>query len=311
MKSRNNPPRDFAQEVTNRIIEKLEQGVKPWVRPWSAAGGGRPLRFNGQPYSGVNLLNLWMIGDACGYSSRYWMTYNQALELKGQVRKGERGSLSVYSSTINRTEQNPVSLVEKTSVIRFLRSYVVFNADQIDGLPSHFYSREETTAPSPSERDAEIAAFFDPIPAEIRLGGNQAYYSVHGDYIQLPRPNTFKSADLFASTKAHELSHWAGGPTRLARQFGKRFGDAAYSLEELVAELSASFCCVKLGLANELMENHASYIDHWIRVLKKDKTAIIHAASQAEKAFNYLSAYSAAETIQAEEPAEERELCAA
>ena len=142
------PSRDVAAEITNLIIKKLEEGVPPWSRPWRVQGsGGRPLRHCGTPYTGINTFYLWAIGDAQGYRSRYWMTYRQAEALGGHVRRGEVGSLSVYYSSFKKTEANPVTGAEKERSIRFLRHYIVFNADQIDGLPAHYYPAIEDPAP--------------------------------------------------------------------------------------------------------------------------------------------------------------------
>jgi antirestriction protein ArdC len=284
--------RDVAAEITNLIIRKLEEGVAPWSRPWRVTGaGGRPLRHCGTPYTGINVLYLWAIADACGYRSRYWMTYRQAEALGGHVRRGELGSLSVYYSSFKKTESNPATGAETERSIRFLRHYIVFNADQIDGLPSYFYPADEQPVPAdPSARQGAIDAFFQAIPAEVRHGGDRAFFHPTFDYIQMPHQRSFKSMDYYASTRAHETIHWSGGSKRLARTFGKRFGDNAYSFEELVAEIGSGLVCAHLGLPNELHDNHASYIAHWLGILRADKTAIIHAASKAEQAFNFLCA---------------------
>ncbi|KKW90247.1 ArdC family protein, partial [Sphingobium chungbukense] len=229
--------RDVAAEITNLIIRKLEEGVPPWSRPWRWNGaGGRPLRHCGTPYQGINVLYLWAIGDAQGYRSRYWMTYRQAEALGGHVRKGEAGSISVYYSSFKKREEHPETGQEVERSIRFLRHYIVFNADQIDGLPAYFYPPVEPEQPIvPSERQAAIDAFFAAIPADVRHGGNRAYFTPTFDHIQLPNRTAFRSMDHYASTRCHETVHWSGHASRLARTFGKRFGDKAYAFEELVA----------------------------------------------------------------------------
>ena len=287
------PGRDAAAEITALIIEKLEQGTAPWSRPWRTAGaGGRPLRHCGQPYTGINTLYLWAVADARGYRSRYWMTYRQASELGGQVRRGETGSLSVYYSSFNKVESDPKTGEEAERRIRFLRWYVVFNADQIDGLPAHFYPVAEPAEPTlPSVRQAAIDAWFAAIPAEVRHGGNQAWFNPTLDRIQLPEPGAFRTMDHYASVRAHETIHWSGAESRLARSFGRRFGDAAYAFEELVAEIGAGLVCSELGLPNELHDDHASYVAHWLGILRKDKSAIIHAAAKAEQACAFLRGF--------------------
>lgn len=286
--------RDLAREVTNIIISRLEAGTAPWRRPWSLTGeGGRPLRHEGTPYNGINCLWLWSIADVRGYRSRYWMTARQASELGARVRRDATPTMSIYAASFRKAGK-PNLLGEATShFIRFLRHYIIYNADEIDGLPSYYYPRD--IAPTPillSQRQEAIDAFFAPIPAEIRHGGDGAYFSPLRDYVQLPHPGSFRSADAYASVKAHELAHWSGGRTRLDRTFGKRFGDAAYCVEELVAECTSAAICAELGLPSELHDSHASYISDWLSVLRADHTAIFAAAVKAEQAFNYLRAFS-------------------
>lgn len=289
--------RDIAAEITALILTKLEQGVMPWVRPWNATqGGGRPLRHCGTAYTGINTLFLWAMGDAMGYSSRSWMTYRQAEALGGQVRKGETSSLSVYYSQFSRTEQDRVTGEDHTRAIRFLKAYNVFNADQIDGLPAHYYPvlAPSEDRPESAHRGA-IDAFFATLPIDVQHGGNAAFFSPAGDYIQMPPREAFHSDDHYASTLGHEAVHWSGGKTRLERTFGARFGDKAYAFEELVASIGQCLICADLGLPGELHDNHASYISHWLDILKGDSFAIIHAAAKAEQAFSYLKAFSGAE----------------
>ena len=240
--------RDVAAEITDLIIRKLEEGVPPWSRPWRCNGaGGRPLRHCGTPYSGVNTLYLWALGDAEGYRSRYWMTYRQAEALGGNVRRGETGAVSVYYSSFKKQEQHPETGRSVERNIRFLRHYIVFNADQVDGLPAYFYAPIEPDSPIlPSLRQHAIDAFFAAIPAEVRHGGNQAYFTPTFDYIQMPSRSAFRSMDLYASTRCHETVHWSGHASRLARTFGKRFGDRAYAFEELVAEIGVELDLVSV-----------------------------------------------------------------
>jgi antirestriction protein ArdC len=288
--------RDVAAEITDLIIRKLEEGVPPWTRPWQTADmGGRPLRHCGTPYMGINTLYLWALGDAAGYRSRYWMTYRQAGELGGNVRRGESGAVSVYYSSFKKEDTHPTTGETTSRSVRFLRHYIVFNADQIDGLPDHFYARPvPAISASPSRRQRAIDRFFAAIPAKVRHGGNQAYFSPTFDLIQLPNRSAFRSMDHYASTRCHESVHWSGHETRLSRAFGKRFGDKAYAFEELVAEIGAGLCCADLQLPNQLHDGHASYVAHWLGILRGDKTAIIHAAAKAEQAFAYLRGFSAA-----------------
>ncbi len=294
MRRPNAPKRDIAAEVTAIIIDRLEKGVPPWKRPWrTRGGGGPPLRHQGKPYSGINRLLLWAIGDSMGYRSRYWMTYTQADALGGQVRRGEKASPSIYFNSVSREVENSHTGATEQRMIRFMRFYTVFSADQIDGLPAHYYPPAvPDAAPDPSERQAAIDAFFAAIPSNVRRGGDRAYFSPEADYIQLPLPSAFRSADHEATTNAHEHVHWTGHEARLARTFGKRFGDKAYAFEELVAEIGAGMVCADLDLPNELHDSHASYVHHWLTILRGDKTAIITAAARAEAAYRYLADFS-------------------
>ncbi|MGN8000971.1 ArdC family protein [Sphingomonas sp. 22176] len=283
----------IAEEVTKLLLQKLEQGIVPWKRPWSLTGeGGRPLRHEGTPYTGINCPWLWSIADSRGYKSRYWMTKRQAEELGGRVRKGAEATISIYASSFRKQGKSLLTGETTAQLIRFLRSYLVYNADEIDGLPAWYYPRP--VAPTPtllSLRQEAIDAFFEQIPSVVRYGGSQAYFSPLSDHIQMPRLAHFTSVDLFASTLAHEHVHWTGARSRLDRTFGKRFGDKAYAFEELVACLGQSFICAELGLPTELHDNHASYLGSWIRVLKDDKAAVFLASTKAEQAVRYLQAF--------------------
>jgi antirestriction protein ArdC len=217
------------------------------------------------------------------------MTYRQAEELGGQVRRGEHGSHSVYFSSFSKTETDRVTGEEANKNIRFLRSYTVFNVEQIDGLPVYYYPIAAPPEPRvESVHRAAIDGFFDALPATVRHGGDQAFFSPIGDYIQMPHRSMFRSDDHYASTLGHEYVHYSGAQSRLNREFGKKFGDQAYAFEELVASIGQCLICADLGLPGELHDNHASYIDHWLRILKGDSSAIIKAASKAEQAVAWL-----------------------
>lgn len=285
--------RDIAGDVTRTIIARLEAGAAPWVRPWSLTGeGGRPLRHEGTPYTGINCLWLWAIADTHGYRSRYWMTARQAAELGGQVRRDARPSMSIYASTFRKAGAPTLTGEASAKLIRFLRSYTVYNADEIDGLPAYYTLREIVPTPTLlSQRQDAIDGFFAAIPARVRHGGDRAFFHPLFDHIQMPHPGTFRSADAYASTRAHETVHWTGHPDRLDRTFGKKFGDRAYAMEELVAELGAAMICGELGLPTELHDSHASYLSHWLGILRADKGAIFLAAAKAEQALNLLRGF--------------------
>ena len=282
---------DVYERVTARIVADLEQGVRTWLKPWSvehtAGKISRPLRHNGTPYRGINVLLLWGEAMARGYVAPLWMTYKQAQELNAQVRKGERGALVVYADTIRKTEQDDKGEnVERE--IPFMKGYTVFNVEQIDGLPEHYYAKP--VAPLPvAERIAEAERFIGHTGAAIQHGGNQAYYAPAYDRIQLPPFEAFWDRESYYATALHELTHWTRHKSRLERDFGRqRFGDEGYAREELVAELGAAFLCADLGITPEPRDDHAAYLGHWLAVLKSDKRAIFQAAAHAQRAADYL-----------------------
>jgi len=295
------PKADVYARVTDRIIKDLEAGVRPWAKPWSADNTAgrieRPLRFNGTPYRGVNVLLLW--GDAMekGFSSSIWMTYKQAQELGGQVRKGETGSLVVYADRFTKTEENDKGEEVERS-IPFMKGYTVFNVEQIDGLPEQYRQAPRPALP-PVELHQAAEEFFAKTGATFRHGGNRACYAPLADVIQLPPPAAFRDPESYAATKAHELIHWTGHKSRCAREFGKRFGDRAYAFEELVAELGSAFLCADLGITPEIRDDHAAYLAHWLGVLKEDKRAIFTAATHAQRAADFLQALQDAQQMAA------------
>jgi antirestriction protein ArdC len=284
------PRVDVYARVTAKIVADLEKGVRTWARPWDAAHAAghvcRPLRASGAPYRGINVLLLWCEAEERGYTAPIWMTYKQAQTLGAQVRKGETGSLVVYADRFTKTETNEKG-EEAAREIAFMKGYTVFNVEQIDGLPAHYTARSVArTSALPRLEAAE--AFFSATGAEIRHGGNRAFYAPGLDRVQMPPRDSFRDAESYAATLAHELTHWTSHPSRLARELGKRFGDDAYAAEELIAEMGAAFLCADLGITPEPREDHAGYLSHWLKVLKADSRAIFTAASQAQQAADYL-----------------------
>jgi antirestriction protein ArdC len=284
---------DVYERITSRIVAELEQGVRPWLKPWNAehAAGRitRPLRFNGQPYQGINVLMLWGESVAKGYAAPIWLTFRQAAELGAHVRKGEHGSLVVYADRIRRTERDEATGQEAEREIPFLKGYTVFNVEQVEGLPAHFYAVAEPRL-DPVQRIERADAFFAATHADIRHGGNMAYYSAASDHVQMPPFESFRDAESYYATLAHEITHWTKHGDRLERDFGrKRWGDEGYAVEELVAELGAAFLSADLDLTPEPREDHAAYIASWLKVLKNDKRAIFTAASHAQRAADYLN----------------------
>ncbi|HEX5776205.1 MAG TPA: zincin-like metallopeptidase domain-containing protein [Caulobacteraceae bacterium] len=287
---------DLYTRVTNAIVADLENGVRPWTKPWSAehlAGRiSRPLRSTGEPYSGVNVILLWAEAVSRGYTAPIWITFQQALALGAHVRKGERGSTVVYANRFSRTETDDNGQdVERQ--IPFLKAYTVFNVEQVEGLPAHFYAVAEPKLDA-AQRIEQADGFFGATGADIRHGGDQAYYALHPDYVQMPPFECFEEPQGYYATLAHECTHWTRHPSRLDRDFGrKRWGDEGYAREELVAELGAAFLCADLGLELEPRADHASYIDSWLKVLKEDRRFIFTAAAHAQRACDFLKSAAA------------------
>jgi len=255
---------DIYARITGQIVAALETGVRPWVRPWNAehAAGRitRPLRHNGQPYTGINILSLWASATAQGFAAPIWMTYRQATELGANVRKGEKGSPVVYANSITRNETDADSGAEVERDIHFLKGYTVFNVEQIEGLPAQYTAPASPRLDVPA-RIARAESFFAATGATISYGGNRAFYRPSTDSIVLPSFETFRDAESFYATVSHECIHWTSSESRLARDFGsRRFGSEGYAIEELVAELGSAFLCADLDLTLEPREDHAAYI---------------------------------------------------
>ena len=282
---------DIYTRVTNQIALQLEKGVRPWIKPWSvehtAGRITRPLRHNAIPYRGVNVLLLWSEALAKGYAAPLWMTYRQSQELGAQVRKGEHGSLVVFADRFTKTETNDQG-ESVEHAIPFMKGYTVFNVEQIEGLPAHYYAQPSNPLPL-SDRLTHADQFVTATGVTIRHGGNQAYYSPAADHIQLPPFEAFKDKESYYATVLHELTHATRHATRLDRNFGRqRFGDAGYAREELVAELGSAFLCADLGITPEIRADHADYIGHWLKVLAEDNHAIFSAAAHAQRAADFL-----------------------
>ena len=265
----------------------LEAGTRPWAQQWAGSvGAGRPLRANGQPYRGVNAVNLWAAAVQRGFTSRHWFTFKGALEAGGNVRKGAKSELAFYVGRGTKTEM--VDGTEEERSFAFLKSYCVFNADECEGLPAKFYAPAAVVQLGEGERLAAADDFVAHTGATIGHGGGKAYYRPSTDAIQMPDFGAFTSSAAYYGTLLHELTHWTAAEKRLDRTKGKLFGDPAYAFEELVAELGAAFLCADLAITPDVREDHASYIASWIKCLKADERAIFRAAALAERAAGFL-----------------------
>ena len=286
--------RDIYREVTDTILAQLEKGVRPWQRPWETGVEAEkpaptlPLRHNGEPYRGTNVVLLWSAASERGYDKPTWMTYRQAQELGGNVRQGEKGVLVTFAKTWTKKEVDPETGIEEEKEVPVMKGYTVFNVAQIDGLPQRYYERKSEEM-SAAARIEGAEAWLQATGVELRHGGDKAYYSPAGDYVQLPSFAAFREPLGYYATAMHEITHWTRHPDRLDRNFGqKRFGDNGYAMEELTAEIGAAFVGAETGIAPEVREDHAAYIGAWMAVMKDDKKAFFTAASHAAKAAEFL-----------------------
>jgi antirestriction protein ArdC len=281
---------DIYALVTNKILSDLEKGNLTWRKPWNSdhlAGQVMlPLRWNNIPYSGINTIMLWGTAAEKEYQLPHWMTFDQAIKLKANVRKGEKGTQVVYADKLVKEEEKDGET--KISKIPYLKCYTVFNASQIDGLPDAFYHLPEPKTASSVQRNAELEYFFAQTKAEIYTG-NQASYNQTNDKIQMPPFESFESFVAYYATLGHEITHWTKHPKRLDRDFGrKRYGDEGYAKEELVAELGACFLAANLGFEPIPEEQHAAYIQSWMKELQNDRRFIFSAAAHAQRAVEYI-----------------------
>ncbi|MEZ5958442.1 MAG: zincin-like metallopeptidase domain-containing protein [Hyphomonadaceae bacterium] len=283
-------PLSPAIRVTSAIADALERGVRPWTRPWSANGAiSLPRRANGIPYKGVNTVALWATALERNFASPYWLTFKQAHALQASVRKGEHGAYVVYyGDRPARDDDADDAAPDTPRRHRILRGYTVFCADQIDGLPEQFHAPTVTPV-SLSDRETALLASIGRIPAIVQHGGDCAYYAPASDQIHLPVRAAFSSFGSYLITRLHESAHWTRTPSRLDRDFGqKRFGDAGYALEELVAELTAAMLGATLEIPGDHIEDHAGYIGSWLEVLASQPSAFLTAAGKAQQACDFL-----------------------
>jgi antirestriction protein ArdC len=285
---------DLYQEVTDRIIAEMETGRLPWVKPWDTAHAtcavGLPRNVvSGKPYSGINILLLWGAVIERAFPGQLWLTFRQAKALGGTVRRGERGTVIVYADRFIPDQKREQARVEDREAVAvpFLKRYRVFNAAQCDGLPDRV-TRQVSPLPI-TEVEPEAERLAKATGADIRVGGDRAFYAPEQDYVQVPPQPAFRASIDYYRTLFHELGHWTGHGSRLGRDQSGRGKTKTYAREELVAELCAAFACAALSITPTV--RHADYLGAWLDVLKEDKRAIFKAASQASKAADFLLAF--------------------
>ena len=277
--------------ITNQIIAALERGTGDYTLPWhrSSAPLTRPINaVTRKAYRGVNVLALWASAEAQDFGDGLWATYRQWQSLGAQVRKGEKASPIVFYKVLDKAEGSEDEARENAGRI-FAQGSHVFNIAQVEGYALPEVPEAEVFDPVP-----DVEAFIAATGAAIRIQGDSAHYTPSTDMITMPNRERFFTTDTASAAQnwyailLHELVHWSGADHRLARTFGKRFGDEAYAMEELVAELGSAFLCGELGLSVTPRPDHASYLASWLKVLKGDNRAIFTAASAAAKAAEWL-----------------------
>ena len=274
---------DIHQTITNQIIEAMEQARGTGRRVWDSQPSLRLNLTTGKPYQGINTLILWAAGLQHAYTSPYWLTYKQAADKGGQVRKGEHGTLCVFYKPWESTETNRETGETETVKGAVLKSFRVFNLNQIDGIEA---PAQESRALFQAIEEAE--RILQASPAPIHIGGTRAYYVPSRDVIYLPPREDFVTAEAFYSVALHEMTHSTGHASRLARDFSGRFGTEAYAFEELIAEMGSAFLNADLGIIGSTLQDHADYLAHWVKILREDKKAILTAAAQASKAHAFI-----------------------
>ena len=276
--------RDLYAEVSMRIVAELERGAAPWIKPWSATPGpNTPCNAaTNRPYSGCNVVLLWMAANA-GYRMPRFLTFKQALELGGNVRKGQHGYTVFFVKRLQVQDKDGDGDIK---IVPMMRAYTVFNVDQCEGLPDRVLTLGEIKPRNRDQRDATIDQFLACSGATIREGAGEAYYRPGDDFISMPRFEAFKSAAHFYGVAFHELGHFTGHKSRLDRDLRHRFGERAYAAEELIAELGAAFLCAEFSIDGDL--RHAGYIQTWIGLLKADSRAFFTACNKAQAAADYL-----------------------
>jgi len=283
-------------QVTGRVIAELEQGRLPWVQPWAPARCGCTMPHNagtGRAYSGINILILWAAVIEGGFGSQRWLTYRQCELAGGHVRKGEKGTTVCYADRFTPKDEQERARDEDRDArqVAFLKRFTVFNVDQCDGLPDSITNLPG--CPPEQEMVPHADALIRASGADVRIGGDKAFYLPALDMIALPPKAAYPEPINWYRTALHELGHWTGHESRLARDLSGSCGGRAYAREELVAELTGAFSCASLSIHPTV--RHADYIGAWLEVLREDERAIFRAASQASKAADYLLGFIADE----------------
>lgn len=275
-------PKELYEKIANQIIAELEQGTVPWIKPWTSLGISTPMNhISGKPYRGINVLMTWITMMQHEYRSARFLTYKQALEAGGHVKKGEKSTPIYFYKLREGSRENADTGETETFKYPLLRQYFVFNVDQCEGI-------ELPKVPPKKWSDHKVAEqTVRDTGAIVKHGGDRAFYVPSQDFIQMPKKEQFKRRADYYSVLLHELTHWTGHKDRCNRDFNSRFGDEAYAAEELVAEIGSAFICARIGFKLDGLQ-HPAYIKNWLKVLKDDPAFIMKAANLAQKAADHV-----------------------
>ncbi|MDH0342133.1 ArdC family protein [Chromobacterium haemolyticum] len=280
-------PRDLYQEVTDRIVEAIENGTAPWQQMWD---GQALWPLNGsttKPYHGINVMLL----AGAGYQDPRWCSYQQAKDRGWQVKRDEHGTKIYFYKPLNRKtgEIDPETQEPETKTIPILKSYTVFNFSQIEGVPE--LERRNAHAREVDDLTEQICQeLVDATGADIVYGQRRAAYSPSQDRVYMPDKESFESDAHFYTTLLHELSHWTGHTSRLKREFGPDRNSEQYAREELRAEMASAMLSLRLGLPSKV-DGHSAYVDHYLKILRNDKKEIFRAAKDAERMARYVLSF--------------------
>jgi antirestriction protein ArdC len=280
---------DVYSIITERVVALLQQGTIPWQKPWQGAELAPQNLISRKPYRGVNVFLL----HAMSYTSPFWLTFKQAQELGGHVRKGEKSCPVVFWKWLDVENKG----AGKTERVPFLRYYSVFNAAQCEGIDGHVPSVNGATREHSPVETAERIVQGMPQRPLIKHGQAQAFYHPTDDFVGLPNPEQFRSGEGYYTVLFHELTHSTGHESRLARKGvtgsdgqWSAFGSNPYAKEELVAEMGSAFLCGQAGIVERTIENSAAYVASWLSRLKDDCKLVVQAAAQAQKAADFILA---------------------
>jgi antirestriction protein ArdC len=285
--------------ITSQITDALEGGVVPWKMPWQQRAL-RPINIRGSFYRGINHFLLSVYGRIKGYGSPYWLTYKQAQESGGNVKKGEKAIPVVFWKNLlvkNKEKEDEADpglaaeltkegLEELPKIVRMCKHYYVFNIEQTENVSAELpYQDMPVREFSPIEKAESILAGY-PNPPQIEYAGDRAFYSRLTDIVTLPPKEHFDSEEGYYDTLFHELGHSTAHPDRLDRPFAK--DKKGRAMEELIAELASAFLCAESGISNAVIQNEAAYIEGWLSYLKSDKAAFLVASGRAQKAADHI-----------------------